>query len=90
MLDSEASRGAGTQTCDCKLDRFWVRFPLEETKYLILSFIRSGVEAKRAVKFRHSHAMPRKFGRTRGPECINTRLSLSTKYGILHEAEKKI
>ena len=34
--------------CDCKIDWLWVRYPLEEGKYLftfIFSFLRSGVEA---------------------------------------------
>ena len=41
----------------CKRDWLWVRLPLEEMKYLfkyIFSFLRSGVEAKRDVEFRHS------------------------------------
>ena len=33
---------------------FWVRLPLEEMKYLIFSFLGSGVEAKPSVEFRHS------------------------------------
>ena len=43
--------------CDCKIDWLWVRSPLAEVKYLftfIFSFLRSGVEAKRGVEFRHS------------------------------------
>ena len=35
-----------------KCDWLWVRSPPEEMKYLF-SFLRSGVEAKRGVKFRH-------------------------------------
>ena len=36
-----------------------VRLPLEATKYLfIFSFLRSGVQAKRGVEFRHSHFVP--------------------------------
>ena len=41
----------------CEIDWLWVRCPLEEKKYLFtfkFSFLRSGVEAKRGVKFRHS------------------------------------
>ena len=34
-------------------DRLCVRFPFEEIKYLIFSILRSGVEAKRGVKFHH-------------------------------------
>ena len=44
--------------CDCKIDWLWVQSPLEEIKYLftfIFSFfLRSGVEAKRGIEFRHS------------------------------------
>ena len=38
----------------CECDRLWVRFPLEDMKYNKFSFLRSGVEAKRSVEFRHS------------------------------------
>ena len=31
-------------------NRLWVRFPLEELKYLLFSFFRSSVEAKRGVE----------------------------------------
>ena len=44
---NEASRGALTCTCERRL----VRFSLEEIKYLIFSFLRSGLEAKRGVEF---------------------------------------
>ena len=43
--------------CDCKHDGLWVRFQLEEMKYLfkfIFSFLRSGGEVKRGVEFRYS------------------------------------
>ena len=43
--------------CDCKIDRSRVPSPFEEMKYLfkfIFSFLRSGVETKRRVEFRHS------------------------------------
>ena len=43
----------GTE-CHCKRDRLWIRFPLEGDNYLIFSFLRSGVEAKRGVEFHHS------------------------------------
>ena len=46
-----ASR-AWAQTRDCKRDRLWVRF--KAMKYLIFSFLRSGVEAKRVIEFRQS------------------------------------
>ena len=32
------SRDAGTQACDCKRDRLWVRFPLDKMKYLIFLY----------------------------------------------------
>ena len=54
----------GTQ-CDGKIDWLWVRSLLEEMKYLftfIFSFLRSSLEAKRAVEFRHS---PRNASRTK-------------------------
>ena len=35
-------------------DRLWVRFPLEDGKKITFSFSRSGNEAKRGFKFRHS------------------------------------
>ena len=43
--------------CDCKIDWLWVRSPFDEIKYLftfIYSFLRSGVETKRGIEFRHS------------------------------------
>ena len=49
-----AIHGAMAQACDCKRDRFCVRFPREEMIYLIFSFFRSGVEAKRGFEFRHT------------------------------------
>ena len=49
LLSLEASRGAGAQA-----GGLWVRFPLENMKYSIFSFPRSGVEIKRGVEFRHS------------------------------------
>ena len=49
-----ASRGAEAQACDCKRDTLWLRLPLEEIKYLIFLFPRSGVQVKRGVEFRHS------------------------------------
>ena len=45
---------AGAQERDCEHYRTWVRFPLEEIKYLIFLFLRSGVEAKNGVVFHHS------------------------------------
>ena len=49
-----SSRGTGEQACNCKCDRLWVRFSTDEIKYLIFLFLRSGVEAKHGVEFRHS------------------------------------
>ena len=48
-----ASRGSGVIACGCKREMLWVRFPLEEMKYLFFLFLRSGVETKRGFKFRH-------------------------------------
>ena len=50
----ETSRGAGAQACDCQRDRFYVRFPPEEMRYFIFSFLPSGDETKRGVVLRHS------------------------------------
>ena len=50
-------------------DKLWVRFPFEEVKYLIFSFLCSGVEVKRSEEFHHS--MPPEFGRKWGTECLN-------------------
>ena len=50
-MQLEDSRGAGAQAWDCKRDRFWVRFPLEEMKCLIMP--RSGSEAKCSIEFRY-------------------------------------
>ena len=51
-----AQQQRGTK-CDCKTAWLWVRFPLEEMKYLlkfIFPFLRSVVEDKRGVEFCHS------------------------------------
>ena len=37
--------------CDCKCDRSWVRFTLEEIQYFIFLFLRSDVKAKRGVEY---------------------------------------
>ena len=42
------------QAYNFKRDRLWVRFSPEEMKYLIFSYLRSIVEAKRGVEIRHS------------------------------------
>ena len=54
IIYNEASCGAKTQACDCKRDSLWVPILLAEMKYFIFSFIRSGVQAKGGVEFRHS------------------------------------
>ena len=46
----------GTKS-DCKIDWLWVRTPFEEVKYLftfIFSFLRSAINTKGGVEFRHS------------------------------------
>ena len=35
-------------------DKLWIQFPLGKIKYLLFSFLRSGVEVKRGVESRHS------------------------------------
>ena len=60
-----ASRGAEAQACDRKRDMLWLRLSLEEIKYLIFLFSRSGVVVKLGVEFRHSTRnafIIRKFG----------------------------
>ena len=51
----EASRGAGAQNVTFTvINWLWVRSPLEEIKLtFIFSFLRSDVEVKRGVEFRH-------------------------------------
>ena len=41
-IEIKGNCDAGAQAWDCKCDRLWVRFPLEEMKYLIFSFPRIG------------------------------------------------
>ena len=48
-----ASRGAVALQCDCERYSFWIQFSLERSKYLISSFLRTGVEAK-SGEFRSS------------------------------------
>ena len=61
----------------------WVRFLLEEIKYLTFLFPRCGNMAKRCVEFRHSYSMPAEFGGKWETEvlvgmvCLNTRLACS-------------
>ena len=63
--------------CDYKRDLGRCRFGnrLEEMKYLfklILSFLRSGIKAKRGVEYRHSTCNALKFNGKWGTECLNT------------------
>ena len=46
---AEASHGACIQTWNCERDKLWVRFQLEEMKYLIFAFVRFDVETKHGV-----------------------------------------
>ena len=50
----------------------------------IFIFLRSGIEGKRGVEFRHS--MPPEFGGKWGTECLNTRFPLPT---LLQRDDKK-
>ena len=43
----------GAHACDCKSVRLWVRLSFGEMKYLIFVCLRSGIEAKGGVEFRH-------------------------------------
>ena len=55
--------------------RLWVRFPLEEIKYLftfIFPFLRSGVVAKSGVEFHHSVRVKWET------ECLTTKFPLPT------------
>ena len=47
----EARRGAVAQACDYKFNKMCVRFALEEMKYLIFSFPRSGNERGTAQRW---------------------------------------
>ena len=79
----EAIRGAGAQACNCKRDRLWLHFPLEETKYLI--FPCSG---KRGVEF---GAMPPKYDGKCETESLSTRFYLHTLLcypGSIHDWDK--
>ena len=66
-----ASRGAGVQTIqhkDCKRDRLWVRFPLEEMKFHTT---------------RNASKIQRKRGNgsvLMGTECLNTSSHVSFAY----------
>ena len=73
-------RGAGTRVCDSKLNRLWVRLPLEEMKELIFLFPPSGNESKRGVELcyltRNASRTQRKEGNKSvlmGTERLNTR-----------------
>ena len=65
-----------------KKDWLWVRSPFEEVKYLFectCSFLRSGVDAKCGVDFRHSTCNSSTIRhRMLGSECLNIRFALIT------------
>ena len=63
-------------------------YPVKEMKYLILSFLCSGVESKRDVEFRHS---TRNAGGKWGVECLNIRVhsAFPATCGMQREADKK-
>ena len=72
MFFYEASRSAEAQACDCKCYRLWVPFALEEIKYFIISFTRSGKEAKRGVSSVTQHAQClRNSAETGERMCLN-------------------
>lgn len=74
--NTRSYRGAEAHTHHLKRDRLWTRFPFEEINYLIIWFLRYGVEVFCA--FRHSTRkcnVPKIDGKW-GVECVNTRLPL--------------
>ena len=86
MKASEVSRSAMVtrKATDCRFDSY----PRKE-KYLVVLFLRSGVEARRGVEFRHSTC---NASRIQGTECqrkpsVNTRFPLPTllcaKYSLM-------
>ena len=72
-----AGRGAGAQVYDCKRDRLWVWFPLEEMKYLIFPFS-SDVKQSEALISVTQHEMPAVFGEKWETKCLYTRFPLPT------------
>ena len=80
MID--LNRGAGTQACNCKGDRLWVRFSLEEIKYFMFIFPRSGVEGNGSVEFRQSTHNAR-IRRKKHTMCNKKILATATMSGIL-------
>ena len=65
LLFFDVGRGVGVRACDCKRDRLWVQFLLEEMKYLMFLLV--------ALVFRHS--IPEFSGKW-GVMSFNTRFSL--------------
>ena len=81
-MDSfEASRGPGKRVGSIPF--LFRKFSMKKVliKYLIFSFLRSGVEAKRGVELCHLTRNASKFGGKWGVECLDTKLPLST---LLH------
>ena len=78
---------AGAQ--DRKSDWLWVRSPLEDIKYLFFSFLRSGIETKRGVKFLHSTHNSYRVQRKGFSLLLEyTRFLLPTLPGIRRESKK--
>ena len=50
-----SSHGAGAQPCDCKRDRFWVRYPLEEIQYHFCALVS---RQSMALSFTIQYAVP--------------------------------
>ena len=90
----EASRGSGPHASDSNRDRLWVRFPLEEIKYLF-SFLRSGVETDRIVGFSYSTRNASTICRKMGSPwfflptflCAGYSVKLNKYYGLLEITE---
>ena len=69
---------AGAQASNCKRDRLWIRVSVE-MEYLIFSFLRPDVVAKRGVKLRHSTCNANTIIRQKWEtEFLNTRYLLPT------------
>ena len=84
----EANRGA-TRSVTVKNDWLWVRFPLEEMKYLYFHFFALVSRQSAALSSATQHAMPPEFGRKWGTECLNTRFpsAYPAVCGIQREAD---
>ena len=88
----EASRGAGAQSVTEKLTGCGFEPRPEEMKYLfIFLLLRSGVEAKRGVDFRHSTHNASRTQRKVGNRVCDPQLSAyAAVCGIQRDAENKI